>query len=1280
MKKVIEHPCLANIGNYRRGIFAFQFSTMSAIVCCSILLILAVPKAAAEFHDTFSDGDLTADPTWSDSSGYVVTNDPANTLNKVVRTPGGSARTNSMMAGTIMSSGRPLVLSVKFNRDFAGDSYWNSRWSIRTSVGAKSGFDWNSSGYGFLLGDGVFYIQRITKDGAAMGAPSVVNIAATTIPSVLSSGWNTADLWWGENGVLTLSINGSPVLNVTDTTHALASAQIVHIGFLNNVAASTGRALYFDDVYINEGIFPPPQAFIHPRISLTPRELPALRQRVLSGTAKFGYDLCAQRAGDLGAPPYTDNIALMEGGNILKDDARQVLSSAIQFAALAALISEDPIKISATKRALLAFVRGIPASTAITEFRAQSSRMDYARNLPGIALGYDWMYNFLTDSERQEVRQWLATVNTDFASYLQTETFGFGGLPSQHNYNWVPFITGAFGISALAIESEPGYKDEWYDKAKSSMMDYLEYGIGPGGSPTEGLHYLAYGMSQGIFFYDAMSRRGEVVFGHPHLSLIPTWWSYDLLPWGKDFNDLGDTLDIQIGLPAVYHRLAMAYRRDPVMQWVYTNYINSGSYTSGGSLDNPDAAALWGSTPETNITASALQMPTSRFFASNGLAYLRSGWGTEDIYLEFQSDPLIAGPSHAHADRNSFTLMGKGRMWAIDSGGWVPNDFGHNLVFIDGKAEGHFPHYGRIADYADKIFATGIMGDAKKAYDYQTEFENRIPVNEKGSIWNIVDGLWSKAYNPVVTANRSAILVRGTYPYAMIVDDIKKEDVAAHSYAWQMLSTLGNQFEALGANKGLLKPVDSGGYLQVVPRLADGSSPVNVPFNIAVAGNYRFWILMGKDYWKGWNFGATVSLDGNPYSLVLTESGVNSDMHWQQVWKVTPLSAGAHKLAVQNIWSSVDIRFAAVLVAPEDFTPVIATAPVFPPNSTLVRLDTLASIPNSWNKVLPETHPPQMLIQVLNPDPQLLRDSFADGNLVSDPTWANSDGFMIVNDPLNSGNQVMVTPGGTSRTVNISSNISATSSGAPLELNLRFNRDAAGDEFWDSRWSLRTTIGASSAYGANSPGYGFYLGGNGTTFQFLRYTKDGRSIGNPSETVISKTTLAAPIFKAGWNTVRFTWEMNGILSLFINGTKVGSATDGGTLFPPAFAQIANTSFVNNTDIVRGRVLYFDDIEVDKTLLSSNIEIFKRDLPATGDVSALRLKAEVNSVEPKFRVLLYPHRRGDPLPAVSSTSDSAMIKWPGEIDEVWTFGGFGTNGAATRVQRGGDVLELDGVFP
>ncbi len=581
------------------------------------------------------------------------------------------------------------------------------------------------------------------------------------------------------------------------------------------------------------------------------------------------------------------------------------------------------------------------------------NKSDLPRITPGVAFAYDWLFNSLSLAEQKEVRVWLTSACNDFYAQLEDQVFGFKkGAGTQRFSNWVGFITGAFGATALAVENEPGYQSIWYTDAASSMRDFLQYGIGPEGASVESIHYFAYGMANGAFFLDAMARRGDPVFANPHLKNVPLWWTYDLYPWGKDFNDLQDTRDLMVGVEEIYDLLHLVYRNNPVMQWVYANYVGN---PNGGPI-SPTASALWASDPDDAIQVADLKLPLGRYFSYNGLAYLRSGWSKEDVYLEFQSDPVAAVPTHAHADRNSFTLAANQRLWITDGGGWLPQDMFHNLVFIDGKAEGYFPQRGKVTQFTDTGWAAGVSGDAKDAYSWRTQ-----TLELKGG--QLVNGLNSLPYNPVLYAGRSAILVRGEHPYVLIVDEIQK-DQQSHEYSWRVLSPLGNSFSQTNDTEGLLTPADTGAYIQA----SLGSQPLQCPFEIKSGGKYNIWLLVGHDYWAPWNWGGVIYIDGAHESRFVAREGDNSQRHWQLLKSndvsATQISQGEHALSIAPTGA---IQLAAILIAPESFNPLLNNAPKSSDYITKRFADFPEPLPRGWVRMEADKNPPQLSIQVLNP-------------------------------------------------------------------------------------------------------------------------------------------------------------------------------------------------------------------------------------------------------------------------------------------------------------------------
>jgi hypothetical protein len=171
---------------------------------------------------------------------------------------------------------------------------------------------------------------------------------------------------------------------------------------------------------------------------------------------------------------------------------------------------------------------------------------------------------------------------------------------------------------------------------------------------------------------------------------------------------------------------------------------------------------------------------------------------------------------HQHADVNSFELWGAGREWIVDRGKSTGtlND-AKSTILLDGVGANssrrfNWPSFpGRFVEFSDSTEATIACGDAKTFYDYtfawgRAQLEH---VPNPGLKWSDfyfprhgetrpawmselpvdVDGYGNQkgllVMNPVKRAFRTAALIKGKYPFVLIVDDYEK-DGRTHDYTW----------------------------------------------------------------------------------------------------------------------------------------------------------------------------------------------------------------------------------------------------------------------------------------------------------------------------------------------------------------------------------------------------------------------------------------------------------------------------------------------------------------
>ena len=216
----------------------------------------------------------------------------------------------------------------------------------------------------------------------------------------------------------------------------------------------------------------------------------------------------------------------------------------------------------------------------------------------------------------------------------------------------------------------------------------------------------------------------------------------------------------------------------------------------------------------------------SKFFPERGLATLRSGYGQEDMMMHFHCRQDMGG--HTHADRNSFTLSALGRVWVRYTYGshFQPTEY-HSCVMINdmgiplnNKDGVKSRQPGKVLAYADNGTDAQITGDATYAYSWEWDWQAQSPGVDHSNLgtngWEAVTETWNdfryqqgnefyhsipfydyadwraegklermvkRSYNPMERVYRTAAVVRGEKPYALIIDDIQK-DTAVQSYKW----------------------------------------------------------------------------------------------------------------------------------------------------------------------------------------------------------------------------------------------------------------------------------------------------------------------------------------------------------------------------------------------------------------------------------------------------------------------------------------------------------------
>jgi hypothetical protein len=447
-----------------------------------------------------------------------------------------------------------------------------------------------------------------------------------------------------------------------------------------------------------------------------------------------------------------------------------------------------------------------------------------------VAFCYDFLFNAMTSEQRKLVHSVLLLGNYDNNQY------GCFQDPVQSTSNWTTFSYRIF--SWLPLDGDEGFNDLMYRGYVRGMHNFLTYGWFKRGPCWEGMGKNQLG---GEVAY-VMARRGDNVVAHPHLlANVREYMPHAILPWGGEYiayDRLGGPrlLNYSDMLPIKY-----LFPEDRRIDWVYRNTVYddySFTHRNVHCEFHPDNVRVqgWGNNAmmialfltdyiKDNNDPEKLGLEESFFGAQRGLMITRSDWGKDAACLHHHCRGASGG--HVFADRNNIVLAGKGRVW-IQNGSHSYKTHQNNVVTIDDWEQWNNSP-GRMVDYKRSELATFSCGDAKPAYEWGYKGaggwgQYTLADAEQGKI-EIPEG-WERntttfndfAYeqdpaphftmeyflrpdwlkpgtiqasvrkarpeNAVQKAFRTAGLVRGRYPYALVMDDIAASDGKEHRFVW----------------------------------------------------------------------------------------------------------------------------------------------------------------------------------------------------------------------------------------------------------------------------------------------------------------------------------------------------------------------------------------------------------------------------------------------------------------------------------------------------------------
>jgi hypothetical protein len=470
------------------------------------------------------------------------------------------------------------------------------------------------------------------------------------------------------------------------------------------------------------------------------------------------------------------------------------------------LLTKDPRYCTRAKSELL----------AVCAFRdwADDKFLTTAETAFGAAIGYDWLYDVLTDHERGQIAQAIV----EKAIQPGLDEFDAQRPPcwATRAINWYLVCNGALMIAALSVAEFDPRAARLFSLCRASISTgFSKYG--PDGGWAEGPGYWHYATQYAIYLLDSLSTALDTDLdfdASPGLSNTGLFRLHAAGPSGKLFNFADGEEDHSGG----YWLFWLAKR--------YRHSVDAEIELRGRKVHPMDL--LWFDADRHD--PSDMDMPTAHRFRAVDVVMLRGSWGDPNTtYLGIKAGANDAC-EHGHYDLGSFVLDANGVRWAMDLG---PDDYGLPGYF---KAEMRSRYYRTSTIGHNTIVINGECQppDARAVIAHES-FEETIS-------YVVID--LSRAYPSAVSAVRGLALIDRRH--VLIVDEIVPK-TSLSSVDWQMHTAAG--LELGNAMATLIHPAQSAGaarprlYLRIIEpglrtfsfRSAAPSEPQGQNRNLGVA-------------------------------------------------------------------------------------------------------------------------------------------------------------------------------------------------------------------------------------------------------------------------------------------------------------------------------------------------------------------------------------------------------------------------------------------------------------
>lgn len=302
--------------------------------------------------------------------------------------------------------------------------------------------------------------------------------------------------------------------------------------------------------------------------------------------------------------------------------------------------------------------------------------LDVAEMTLAMAIGYDWLYNYLSVSSRSQIAAAIKSKGIEETTGTKANQ---SWLTVNNNWNQVCNAGISAGVAAVYDEN-PTYYQPLIDRAVNSIkipMAVYSYN----GSYPEGMGYWEYGTTFNILFIDLLQRMWgtdrdlTAIDGFLNTVNFVTHMQGNgtkqlsggtlksINPQPFNFADCGNGLGVQTGMFWLAGKAPdKSVLYNELQKLDFTLSTNEASLGDNRLLP---FLLIW----SVNLNITNLPAPTETAYLAQGtsaVAAMRSGWSSNDLYLAVKGG--TPSGNHAHMDIGSFVFEANDVRWAMDFG------------------------------------------------------------------------------------------------------------------------------------------------------------------------------------------------------------------------------------------------------------------------------------------------------------------------------------------------------------------------------------------------------------------------------------------------------------------------------------------------------------------------------------------------------------------------------------------------------------------------------------